>query len=187
MLHINVDEEDYEQAVSSFYEGAYRFAFSLAGNADDASELTQEAFSRLLAKGGQVRDRSKIKPWLFTTLYRVYLGWKRQETHHPHLEITSVEDELPSITPDMVDQLENEAVAESLLAIEERYRLPLMLHYFEDHSYAEISELLDTPIGTVMSRLSRGKELLRKALAAKSIGAEHKIISLNPAAQGKQV
>lgn len=187
MLHINVDEEDYERAVSSYYEGLYRFAFSLAGNADDASELTQEAFSKLLTKGGQVRDRSKIKPWLFTTLYRVYLGWKRRETHHPHLEITSVEEELPPVTPDMVDQLESEAIAESLLSIEERYRLPLMLHYFEDHSYAEISKLLDTPIGTVMSRLSRGKELLRKALAAKSIGAEHKIISLNQMTKRKLV
>ena len=89
-----MNELDYEQAVNSPYEGLYRFAFSLAGNADDASELTQESFARLLAKGGQLRDHSKVKGWLFTTLYRIYLGWKRRETNLPHFEIASVESEI---------------------------------------------------------------------------------------------
>jgi RNA polymerase sigma factor (sigma-70 family) len=173
-----VNDEDYEQAVTSFYEGLYRFAHSLAGNPDDACELTQEAFAKLLTKGGQVRDHSKIKPWLFTTLYRIYLGWKRRDARHPHLEITSVEHELPLVTPETTDKLENEAVVQALLDLEERYRVPLVLHYFEDHSYAEISEVLDMPIGTVMSRLSRAKTMMRKSLAAKLIGAEQKIINL---------
>jgi len=175
-----VNEADYEQAVNSFYEGLYRFAFSLCGNTDDACELTQETFVRLLTKGGQLRDRSKMKAWLFTTLYRIYLGWKRREVRHPHVEIDSVEDELPPVTPETVDKLETEAVSRSLLALEERYRVPLALHYFENHSYREISRLLDIPVGTIMSRLSRGKELMRKSLAAKSIGAERKVISINP-------
>ena len=178
-----MNEADYEQAVNSFYEGLYRFAHSLAGNADDACELTQEAFARLLAKGGQLRDRSKVKAWLFTTLYRIFLGWKRRETRHPHFEIGSVEDELPSVTPDLVDKLENQAVSDSLLEIEERYRVPLALFYFENHSYEEISELLDVPIGTIMSRLSRAKELMRKSLAAKFIGPERRIIPIKPANQ----
>jgi len=174
-----MNELDYEKAVNSLYEGLYRFAFSLAGNADDASELTQETFARLLVKGGQLRDQSKVKGWLFTTLYRIYLGWKRRETSLPHYEIESVEAELPPITPDMVDKLENEAVSQSLLEVDERYRVPLALFYFENHSYAEIAEMLDIPIGTLMSRLSRGKELMRKSLIAKSVGAERKIISIN--------
>jgi RNA polymerase sigma-70 factor (ECF subfamily) len=178
-----VNEADYEQAVNSFYEGLYRFAFSLAGNADDACELTQETFARLFAKGGQLRDRSKVKAWLFTTLYRLYLGWKRRETRYPHLEITSVEDELPPVTPETLDKLENEMVSRSLLELEERYRVPLALYYFQNHSYAEISEMLDVPVGTIMSRLSRAKELMRKSLAAKSIGAERNVIPINPAEQ----
>jgi RNA polymerase sigma-70 factor (ECF subfamily) len=181
----NVNDLDYEQAVNSAYEGLYRFAFSLAGNADDASELTQEAFARLLTRGGQLRDPSKVKAWLFTTLYRIYLGWKRRETALPHYEITSVESELPPVTSEMIDKLQNEAVCESLLEIEERYRVPLSLFYFENLSYTEIAELLDIPIGTLMSRLSRGKELMRKSLAAKFIGVERKVISLNPSAKGK--
>lgn len=178
-----MNEADYEQAVNSFYEGSYRFAYSLAGNADDACELTQEAFARLLAKGGQLRDRSKVKTWLFTTLYRIYLGWKRRETRHPHFEITSVDNELPTVTPDTVDKLEYEAVGQSLLEMEERYRVVLALYYFENHTYAEISELLGIPIGTIMSRLSRAKDMMRKSLAAKSIGVDRKIISIKPASE----
>src|SRR5258708_5603252 len=98
-LHTGVNEMDYEQAVSSFYEALYGFAYGLAGNENDACELTQEAFARLLTKGGQVRDRSKLKSWLFTTLYRVFLGWKNREARLPHLELSSVEHELPVVTP----------------------------------------------------------------------------------------
>lgn len=180
-----MNEADYEQAVNSLYQGLYRFAYSLVGNADDAGELTQETFARLMVKGGQLRDRSKAKAWLFTTLYRMYLGWKRRETRHPHFEIASVESELPPVTPEMVDKLENEAVTGALLEIDEHYRVPLALYYFENHSYAEIAAMLDIPIGTLMSRLSRGKELMRKSLAAKFTGAERKVIPINESSKQK--
>lgn len=181
-----MDDLDYEHAVSSFYEGLYRFAFSLAGNENDACELTQETYARLLSKGGQVRDPTKVKSWLFTTLYRVFLGWKRREASLPHHEISSVEHELPPVTPAMLDFLEDDAVREALLGIEEHYRLPLTLFYLQDHSYQEIAELLDIPIGTVMSRLSRAKEMLRAALAAKAIGEREGIISVNRISHQKQ-
>ena len=174
-----MDDLDYEHAVNSFYEGLYRFAFSLVGNEHDAGELTQETFARLLTKGGQVRERFKVKSWLFTTLYRIFLGWKNREARLPHYEISSVEHDLPPVTPALLDYLENDAVREALLAIEEHYRLPLTLYYLEDHSYQEIATLLDIPIGTVMSRLSRAKTLLRAALAAKAIGGNDGIIPLN--------
>lgn len=164
---------DFENAVNSFYEGLYRFAYSLTGNADDASELTQETFSRFLSKRGQIRDQGKIKAWLSTTLYRTFLGWKRRETRHPHIELSLVQDELPAFTPELVDQLESESVNRALLQVEEHYRVPLALYYFEQLSYAEISKVLEIPIGTVMSRLSRGKELLRKSLTMNIINQEN--------------
>jgi RNA polymerase sigma factor (sigma-70 family) len=169
---IPVNEADYEQAVATHYEALYAFGYSLAGNEDDAGELTQEAYSRLLTRGGQLREHSKIKSWLFTTLYRVFLGWKDRRARLPHFEISSVERELPAILPEDVDVLRIEAVREALLELEEHYRTPLMLFYLNDHSYEEIARLLDVPIGTVMSRLSRAKALLRQRLAARAIGAE---------------
>jgi RNA polymerase sigma-70 factor (ECF subfamily) len=167
-----VNEADYEQAVATYYDALYAFGYSLAGNEDDACELTQETYCRLLTKGSQLRDTSKVKSWLFTTLYRVFLGWKDRRARLPHFEISTVEGELPVITPAHVDVLENDAIRDSLLELEEHYRTPVMLFYMNDHSYEEIAEILDVPIGTVMSRLSRAKSLLRERLVARAIGVE---------------
>lgn len=71
---------DIELAVETYHEGLFAFALSLAGNRDDACELTQETFCRFAGKGHQLRDQAKMKAWLFTTLYRVFLGWKRRES-----------------------------------------------------------------------------------------------------------
>jgi len=185
-LLTKVNEVDYEQAVSLFYEPLYGFAYSLSGNENDACELTQETFARLLAKGGQLRDGSKVKSWLFTTLYRVFLGWKSRERRLPHLEISSVEHELPPIAAELVDTMERDTVREALLEIDERYRAPLTLYYLEEHSYEEIAEVLEIPIGTVMSRLSRAKALMREALATKSMGERRKIVPLDQASKLKQ-
>ena len=153
-----------ETTVEAHYQGLFAFALSLAGNRDDACELTQEAFCRFASKGHQLRDRAKVKTWLFTTLYRVFLGWKRRETRLPHVEMSSVESELPHLTPEAAEGADAGLVMDALLQLEDRYRTPLMLFYLEDHSYQEIADILDTPIGTVMSRLSRGKEQMRQML-----------------------
>jgi RNA polymerase sigma-70 factor (ECF subfamily) len=157
---------DMETTVENFYEGLFAFALSLAGNRDDAGELTQETFCRFASKGHQLRDPAKVKTWLFTTLYRVFLGWKRRETRLPHFEMTTVESELPHLAPDVVETADAGLILEALLQLEERYRAPLMLFYLEEHSYEDIAGILDVPVGTIMSRLSRGKQQLRRVLAA---------------------
>lgn len=167
-----MNEADYEQAVATYYDALYAFGYSLAGNEDDACELTQETYCRLLTKGSQLRDTSKVKSWLFTTLYRVFLGWKDRRARLPHFEISSVEGELPVITPEHVDVLRDDAIRDALLELEEHYRTPLTLFYMNDHSYDEIADILNVPIGTVMSRLSRAKSLLRERLVARAIGVE---------------
>lgn len=173
-----MDELNYEQIINSCYEPLYRFALSLTHKRDEACELTQETFCRLLSKGSQLRDRSKVKAWMFTTLYRVYIGWKRRELRLPHFEISSVEGELPVLTPGMADESDAETVLETLLEIDERYRSPLVLFYLEQQSYREIAEILEIPCGTVMSRLSRGKDTLRKLLVEKTSGASKKVVPL---------
>ena len=166
---MNVDELDYEQIVALHHEGLYRFAFSLAGNPDDAAELTQEAYVRLLNKSWQLRDRSKVKSWLFTALYRIFLGWKRHENRFPQIDVFAAEDQLPPLTPDIADELDGEKAMETVLDLEEHYRVPLVLHYLQSLSYREIAEVLNVPIGTVMSRLARGKDLLRQRLMVKKL------------------
>ncbi len=175
-----MDELDYEQIVALHHENLYRFAFSLAGNADDAAELTQETYIRLLTKGGQLRDQARVKTWLFTTLYRIFASWKRHANRFPHLEIYSVEDELPAITPELADQMDRDSVMETALELDEHFRAPLVLYYLQNLTYREIAQVLDLPIGTVMSRLSRGKDILRQRFAnrkAREHTATSKIIS----------
>jgi RNA polymerase sigma-70 factor, ECF subfamily len=163
-----VDELDYEKIVALHHDDLYRFAYSLAGNTDDACELTQESYYRLLSNERQLRDPTKVKAWLFTTLYRVFLGQKNRTTRFPHLTISSVEHELPALTPEMVSAMDGLLVMEALLEIDEHHRAPLVLFYLQNLSYREIAEILDVPIGTVMSRLSRSKVALRDHLAARA-------------------
>ena len=158
-----MDELDYEQLVALHHESLYRFAFSLAGNPDDAAELTQETYVRLLSKSWQLRDRTKIKSWLFTTLYRIFLGWKKHENRFPHVEVMSAEHEL-ALVPETADELDSETAMDTALDLEEHFRAPLVLYYLQCLTYREIADVLNVPIGTVMSRLSRGKDLLRQRL-----------------------
>ncbi len=171
-------DTDLETIVEAHHEGLFAFALSLAGNRDDACELTQETFCRFATKGHQLRDRARAKSWLFTTLYRIYLGWKRRETRLPHFEMSSVESELPQLAPEAAEGTDAGLVMEALHLLEDRYRAPLMLFYLKEHSYQEISAILDMPVGTVMSRLSRGKEQLRRLLLPGANANVERIIPL---------
>ena len=174
-----MDEPDFDQLVSDYYQPLYRFALSLTEREAEACDLTQQTFFLWASKGQQLRDRSKVKSWLFTTLHREFLGSRRRNTRFPHHEIESVERELPPVTPATVNELDADTVLQALTNVDEVYRAPLMLFYLEDHSYLEISAVLDVPVGTVMSRLARGKAQLRGLLADRSTAEERKIIPMD--------
>lgn len=159
---------DYDWAVAEFYEPLYKFAFGLAGNESDAADLTQDTYRVLLIKGDAIRDARKVKSWLFTTLYRQFLGRRRHATRFPETHIESADWELPTITPQHADALDGSLVVAALQQLEEKYRAPLAMFYLEELSYKEMAEVLGLPIGTIMSRMSRGKEILRRRLQAPS-------------------
>ena len=155
---------DFTALVDRHYQGLYQFAYSLAHSEADASDLTQETFLRWAQKGGQLRDSAKVKSWLFTTLYRLFLNRRRHVTRFPHDELSDVESKLPPISSEAVRSLEASEVMSALREIDETFRAPLVLFYLEDHSYQEIAAILEIPEGTVMSRLWRGKALLREKM-----------------------
>ncbi|MBI4323706.1 MAG: RNA polymerase sigma factor [Chloroflexi bacterium] len=155
---------DYDWAVEQFYPALYKFAFGLAGSESDAADLTQDTYRVLLTKGDAIRDARKVKSWLFTTLYRQFLGRRRHATRFPETPVESAEWELPTITPQHTEALDGSLVVAALQQLEEKYRAPLTMFYLEELSYKEMAEVLGLPIGTIMSRLSRGKEILRKRL-----------------------
>jgi RNA polymerase sigma-70 factor (ECF subfamily) len=179
-LQTIVDDIDYEKVVERYHEDLYRFALSLVGNTDAASELTQESYCRLLASDHTLNDVSRVKSWLFTTLYRIFLGQRNHATRFPHVAISSVEHELPSLAPDVVQEMDGGIIMKALLAMEVQHRAPLSLFYLQNLSYREIADALDIPVGTVMSRLSRGKEALREILAVSAhLGVDSKIRPVN--------
>src|SRR5215510_5245917 len=155
---------DFEGLVARFYEPLYQFAFSLTRSEADACDLTQQTFYVLATKGHQVREVSKIKTWLFTTLYREFLETRRRQTRFPHFELNQVAAELPPVPP-TINQLDATQVVEALAQVDEIYQAPLSLFYLEDCSYKDIAEILEVPIGTVKSRLSRGIAQLQRCLA----------------------
>lgn len=160
------EEETFEKAVTSCYEPLYRFALGLSRSEADAADLTQRAFERFGEKSGALRDPSKVKTWLFTTLYRDFLQQRRHATRFPESEIDeSIESTVVELPRAEVMADANAAVA-ALRRLEEPFRSALVLFYLQEHSYREIAEILDVPIGTVMSRISRGKEMLREQLVS---------------------
>ena len=156
---------EFETIVEQNYEQLYRFALSLTRTAADATELTQQTFHVWATKGHQLRDRSKVKTWLFTTLHRQFLESRRRLTRFPHHELEAVSNELPAISPKTALRLDSAQVVRALARVDEVYQAPVALFYLEDCSYKEIAEMLDVPMGTVKSRISRGIAQLQRLLA----------------------
>jgi RNA polymerase sigma-70 factor, ECF subfamily len=169
---------DLQAIVSEHYAALYRFGLALAKNENEASDLTQETFLILTKHQEQIRDPERIKPWLFTTLRREFLRKIRTHAAHPEVEFRPEEHEVPAMQPSAVRAIDGKTALAALEMVEESYRSALELFYLGDLSYKEISASLGIPIGTVMSRLSRGKEQLRRALAAALEDDPHKIIPL---------
>ena len=155
---------DLNAIVSEYYADLYRFALALAKNESDAADLTQQAFLALIKHHKQLREPGKVKTWLFTTLHREFLRNVRERTAHPHVEFR-LQEYQTAIESNALRSADSRAVLAALAMVEESYRSTLELFYLGDLSYREISVVLGIPIGTVMSRLSRGKQELRRALA----------------------
>ena len=160
----NPDEAFFEESVNAQYEPLYRFAYSLTQREAEARDLTQQTFEQFARKLGSIRDKAKAKSWLFTTLYRLFVDDTRRRRRHPELDLESAEPELPVSQPDAGEHLDAASVRAALLQVKEEFRAPLVLFYLDQHSYREIAELLNIEMGTVMSRLSRGRALLRQIL-----------------------
>jgi RNA polymerase sigma-70 factor, ECF subfamily len=164
----NMTGPSFESVVEEYYQPLYKFAFSLTRAEADACDLTQQTFYVWATKGYQVRDPSKTKTWLFTTLHRTFLQRRRKEVRFPHHELTESDTSLPVVDPVTAEGLDGAQVLEALNQIDDHYQAAVALFYLEDCSYKEIAEMLDVPIGTVKSRLTRGLGQLREILSSSS-------------------
>jgi len=160
---------DVTPIVDRLYGSLYQFAIGLTRSESDAADLVQQTFLSLSQRLHQIRDFSKIKCWLFTTLRRNFLIKVRHRRKHPEVEFLPDVHDLPTVDPDPWISLDASSVRAALLQVDETYRTALELFYLGNLSYREIGEALEIPIGTVMSRLSRGKGQLRSILSGKGV------------------
>lgn len=141
----------------------YRAAYRLCGSTVDAEDLTQQTFLTAQRCLDQLRDPAAARAWLSAILRSCFLKSLRKRRPSPaidgELDLAAVPGPVPE--PSAVD---TERLQQALDSLSSEARLIVHLFYFEDRSYREIAAALDVPLGTVMSRLSRAKEQLRRRL-----------------------
>ncbi|MCP4404337.1 MAG: sigma-70 family RNA polymerase sigma factor [bacterium] len=174
----------------------YNLALRYCGNTHDAEDMVQETMCTAFAKFHQLRDESKCKNWLFSILHRTYLkeiNVRKQQhvfqsdEHGRYIDL--LQKAAAGLNPaEAFEKHDAESRIRQLIdTLPEKYTSPLLLYYMEDMSYQEISEYLNVPVGTVMSRLSRAKKLLKTALLrtfTRNSAAEN-VVELNNVRQGR--
>jgi RNA polymerase sigma-70 factor (ECF subfamily) len=152
-----------QRLVDEHYDALYRYAFRLSGSSADADDLTQETFCKAQANLAQLREPERARSWLFSILRNAYLHRNRDDRLHRCVPLEAVGD-LPEAAPDPLPEIDPERLQQALNELDEVFRTPIILYYFEDFSYRDIAEQMDLPMGTVMSRLARAKAYLRTRL-----------------------
>ena len=172
---------EFAELVDAHYQPLFRFGYSLTRCPERAADLVQETFCIWAEKNAQLKDRSKAKTWRFTTLHREFLGQRRKMARFSDeprdAEIAAAE---TGSDTDAERQMDGQRAVEVLGEMDEMYRAPLALFYLQQHSYKEIAQILEVPIGTVMSRLSRGKEMLRKRMTAEPSSGPKNLVDVKP-------
>jgi RNA polymerase sigma-70 factor (ECF subfamily) len=161
----------FSECVLSCHASLYRYARSLCGEPGDAEELLQETYRRAL--GARVKPVTitidNVRPWLFTIMRRVWQNERRRKSRMPE---TVLDEDMAAFPPECSEaELGQKAlvseVREAIDSMPVAWREIVVLRDIENLSYAEIAVVLGCPIGTVMSRLSRARVMLRERLTSR--------------------
>ena len=146
-----------------------RYARALTGNRESADDLVQDSLERACSRFHLWRHGTNLRAWLFTIMHNVHANTVRRAKSRPIL--TAMPENLDAVTrPAQHDRLELEALAESLDLLTDEHREVILLVGLEEMSYAETAGVLDIPVGTVMSRLSRARTRLKELMQAREAG-----------------
>jgi len=169
-------EARFEAEALPLLPGLYSGAFRLTRNAADAEDLVQETFLRAYRGFHQFEAGTNLKAWLYRILMNTFINTYRKKQREPQ---TVSDDEIedwylyskmteqgaePSAEAAVIESLPDEDVQEALSSLPEQFRIAVLLADVEGFSYKEIAEITGVPIGTVMSRLHRGRKALEKRL-----------------------
>ena len=151
-----MDKEEFTRAVLEYESTLYRVAKSMLGSEADCADAAQNALLRAWEKQLTLRDTAYFKTWLTRILINECRAMLRQRARFVPLEEEAAEGEA---TPEHSSEL-----YEAVMGLDEKYRLPVVLHYIEGFKTAEIAAMLRLPEGTVKTRLRRAREILREEL-----------------------
>lgn len=173
------DAETFESLLSPILGSAYGMALKLTRNQADAEDLIQEAALRAFRGFHTFELGTNFKAWFFRILTNAYYGKKRKEKRRPSpVDIDAVPESYirqrsaelglteKEVDPGsrIVSEMDVNQVSEAIDALPEEYRVVAILYFLEDLAYQEIADVLDVPVGTVRSRLHRGRKILQKML-----------------------
>ncbi|MFN8172304.1 MAG: sigma-70 family RNA polymerase sigma factor [Candidatus Nanopelagicales bacterium] len=167
----------FERDAMPFLDQLYGAAMRMTRNPADAEDLVQETYLKAYAAFSSFTEGTNLKAWLFRILTNTYINIYRKKQRQPyqtgtddltdgqlHEAESHTSTGLKSAEAVALDRLADTDVVEALAKMPEDFRIAVYLADVEGFSYKEIAEIMDTPVGTVMSRLHRGRKLLRSLL-----------------------
>lgn len=169
----------FEEQALPYMDQLYAAAMRMTRNPADAADLVQETFVKAFQAFGQFQQGTNLKAWLYRIQTNTFINIYRKNQRNPYQgTIDDLEDwqlggaesvtqslSTRSAEAEAIDHLPDSAVKDALQAIPEDFRLAVYFADVEGFSYQEIADIMKTPVGTVMSRLHRGRRLLRESLA----------------------
>jgi RNA polymerase sigma-70 factor, ECF subfamily len=163
----------FEREALDCVDALYGTALRLTGNPADAEDLVQDTYLKAFRSASQYRPGTNLKAWLFTILHNTFLNRRRRAVREPisvepdEIERASASLGASSPTPEqlLLRETLDADLRSALDALPESFREAVWLRDVDEFSYAEIASMLGIPIGTVMSRISRGRRLLYEQLA----------------------
>jgi RNA polymerase sigma-70 factor (ECF subfamily) len=172
------DQATFAEDTSEFMAPLYTAALRMTRNPSDAQDLVQETYLKAYRGYGGFQAGTNLKAWLYRILTNTFINSYRSRARHPEeTELDDVEElylfrRMSGRDDDIGRSAEDEALAwitddevkDALESLPETFRMTVLLADVEGFSYKEIAEIMDVPIGTVMSRLHRGRRALEKAL-----------------------
>ena len=171
------DNTEFTTEAMQYAQSLYSTALRMTRNQSDAEDLVQETYLKAFRSFGSFEAGTNLKAWLFRILTNTFINTYRAKQRRPQeSDLGSVEDlflykRLPSLAglsesaeEQLLDLFPAAEVREAIENLPETFLLPMLLNDVEGFSYKEVAEILDIPIGTVMSRLHRGRKTMQEAL-----------------------